>query len=178
MWSYWQVRWYLWLPHMVEGLSLLPHVVIKQRPKSNLWKKGLFGSSVTSYSPHYIVLTYQHDPRSHHSVPMPNQSSLVFHHRTLLCNHNVPLVSPSRRVSGWALPWGYLTTRLHPQQELKAGTWRHELKQKLWRKPAYWLACSWFTSSWLAQSTSLDNPEPLTKGQRHPQSAGPFYINH
>lgn len=115
MWSYWQVRWYLWQPDMAEGLSLLPHVVIKQRPKSNLWKKGLFGSSVTNYSPHHYVLSSQRGPLSHHSVPLPNQSSLFFHHHTLLCNHNVPLVSPSRCVSGWALPWGYLTTRLHSQ---------------------------------------------------------------
>jgi hypothetical protein len=51
--------------------------------------------------------------------------------------------------------------------ELKAGTWRQELKQRPWICAAYWLAfCGDFSATFLTQLRLL------AQGGQHPQWAG------
>jgi hypothetical protein len=61
----------------------------------------------------------------------------------------------------------------NPRNELQAGTWRQELKQRPWRNECCLLACS----SQIAPLAFIYNPGPPAQGWYHSQWARCFYIN-
>ena len=107
------------------------------------------------------------------------QTALSAHHMGSLTNLKCYFLFESLffYISFWQGEKGFMTVytsvTLHPlgkgraERELRADTWKQDLKQKPWRHTAFWLA----------PPHLLSVPLP-TLGYHYPQWAGPSYVNY